>query len=61
MCRIETTDGHLAATLANADNYTEVFVCHVLNKQSLALHILQVTLQTVNNNDTSQGWIFCPV
>ena len=60
MCRIETTDGHLAATLANAVNYTKVFVRHVLNKQSLTLHILQVTLQKANDNDAGQGWIFCP-
>lgn len=60
MCRIETTDGNLACSLANANNYTKVFVRHVLNKQSLTLHILQVTLQKVNNSDPSQGWIFCP-
>ncbi|OAX37100.1 hypothetical protein K503DRAFT_801499 [Rhizopogon vinicolor AM-OR11-026] len=39
----QTTDGQLACSLANANNFT------------------QVTLQKVDANDSSQGWIFCPV
>jgi hypothetical protein len=57
----ETTDGQLACSLSNNKNYTQVCTRHSLDRRELMHHFLQVTLQKTDGNDSSQGWIFCPM